>query len=72
MSGIPLETRIRRLRTELDVIGRETQSYLAEARRGSYIARLEREKRFREWDEKYDQLRWLELQVAALEPPAAV
>lgn len=72
MADVPLETRIRRLRTELDVIGRETADYLAEARRGSYIARLEREKRFREWDEKYDQLRWLELQVAALEPPAAV
>jgi len=61
---LPLAVRIKRLLAELKVVQVEHESYRTEAVRGSYAAKNARERLHKEWDSKYDQLRWLQLQAA--------
>jgi hypothetical protein len=68
---LPIETRINRLRAELDVI--MLQHSAIEPR--GFDTRNQREELHREWDQKYDELAWLRIQAVLerdTEPPAAV
>lgn len=70
-TSVTVETLIRRKKAEIAVVMVEHAAHKTECDRGTYSARLEREKLQREWDRLYDELRLLELRadIEAMDGP---